>query len=189
MHSTIPTIAAVTTAAREENLMSKPTRISRLSVVLLVLSLAGCTSAPTDCRPDIEAARTAGQTGQWLESAIATAGPDCRSAATDAWLESAGALDCSPRFAFAAARLGREIGADCTAASHVGAARLGAMIGELERERESIDAQLADESLVATMQRDLRQRHITIDRDLPQLEALARFDELLPPAVVPDRAN
>lgn len=169
--------------------MNQQIRTSRLLALLLPLGLAACASSPIDCSRDSDASRTAGQSGQWLASTIEAADPACRAAATEAWFNAAGALDCSTRFAFSAARLGHEIDSDCAAAAYVNAARLGAMIGELERERAAIEIQLADENLDANARRDLRQRSITIDRDLPQLEGLARFDDLLPPAAVPDAAN
>lgn len=169
--------------------MIKPCIFSRMFAALLPLALAACASTSSDCSRDADAARAAASEGRWLESALAGANPDCTTQATESWLAAAGALDCSARFAFAAARLGREVDAACAASAYVDAARLGRMLGELERERAAVDAELADERLATTARRDLRQRLITIDRDLPQLEALARFDDLLPPITVPDNPD
>ncbi len=169
--------------------MNQKLRISRLLAPLLPLTLAACASAPIDCSDSRTAAAAAGHGNGWLEPAIETADPDCRTEAIDAWIGAAAALDCSTRFAFTAARLNRETDPNCAAPAYVEAARLGAMIGELERERAEIETRLADDALDTTARRDLRQRGITIDRDLPQLEALARFDDLLPPVAVPDRAD
>jgi hypothetical protein len=175
--------------AREESPMTRPRILSRMFAALLPLAVAACAATSSDCSRELDAASGSGNEGRWLEFAIDGVDPACRNEATEAWLAAAGALDCSPRFAFAAARLGHEVDSACASTAYIDAARLGRMLGELERELAAIDAELEDQSLAATAQRDLRQRRVTIERDLPQLEGLARFDDLLPPIAIPDQPN
>lgn len=155
--------------------------------MLLPLALAACATGTNDCAEAIAAAAAAGQQAAWLDPVLATTTAPCRAPATAAWLDAASALDCAPRHAFVAARLGAEVDQNCSSDAYLRAERLGRMIGELERERSAIERELARDDLAAPTRRDLRRRQIVIERDLPQLIALAQFDDLEPPASVPDR--
>lgn len=58
---------------------------------------------------------------------------------------------------------------------------LGQAIHEYRAELDDIERELGDKDLDASRSRTLRRQQITLQRDLPQLEALARLEGWLPP--------
>lgn len=97
----------------------------------------------------------------------------------------AGEPDCDPMRAFEQARMGRDAEAACQASAYSDARQLGQTLGEMERERDAL-AERADELDVSE-----RMRLRVLQRDIPQLEALARIEGYMGPAKLdlPDRDN
>lgn len=153
----------------------------------LLLAASACTtpgSNAPDCRDAVSRARQAAEAVQPLPGDLPAA---CRERAAEAW-SAVLRGSCEPLFAFHAARRSMPPPADCADARVAEAAELGRMIAGMETELEQIRVELAGSRISAERRARLVQRRITIERDLPQLEALARFENWLPPAdVSPDQ--
>ncbi len=162
---------------------------SMLMIVLLSAVLVpGCDpgdSRQSGCREAVEAGLAAA--GQRLppEAWFDDQPPACHDAAIESWARLL-AQQCDPLWAFHAGRNDQPVGEQCASPAFDSAWNLGQMIGELEREQATIKAALQDETMAPHRHRELIHRGIVIERDLPQLQALARFDGLLAPVPVPD---
>ncbi len=88
------------------------------------------------------------------------------------------APDCRPEAGFELGRGGSPISDACAAPEYGQAWRLGHSLGQLEAERKALQDR-ADE-LEALDQARLR----VLERDIPELETLARLRGLLPPATL-----
>lgn len=150
--------------------------------------LAACASWPQPCASHRDAASAAGAAQRWLDPLLETAPPDCHPPMVQAWLQAASDTSCTALLAFVAGRFEHPWPADCSEQRRPDY-ELGRTIGALEREHAAIVARLDDPSLDPNTRRDLNQRRIVIERDLPELHALARFDALLPPARLDEAAR
>ncbi|MGK7294484.1 MAG: hypothetical protein ACNS61_01495 [Candidatus Wenzhouxiangella sp. M2_3B_020] len=156
-----------------------------LAATLACATLGGCAGTP-DCSGPVTLAERAADERRPLAAWIGEVEPSCRPAAQAAWT---GRLEagCDPLFGFHAARTGMNRPVRCAGATFEEAWNLGNMLGEMEREQEDINAKLQSRDLSDRERRRLRQRLIVIERDRPQVEALARMEGWLPPAEVPER--
>ncbi|MFU8877111.1 MAG: hypothetical protein ACNA7E_03145 [Wenzhouxiangellaceae bacterium] len=165
------------------NRLVRPALAAALLIPVLPM-LSGC-DRNSGCGPALEAAAAAADQRLPLEAWIDAQPQQCRAAATARWDEQL-AAECAPLHAFHAGRGDREMSATCEGVELASAWNLGQMIGELEGELGQIRSALEEPELAPEARRDLRQREVVIERDLPQLQALARFDGLLPAAEIPD---
>jgi len=147
--------------------------LASLAAAALTTSCAGT----PDCTGDIAQAERAAWIGD-IDVA-------CQARAETAWAELLRA-ECAPLIGFHAARNGVEPAGDCAGAEFTSAVNLGRAIGEMERERGEIRNRLSSGAATDVEAKRLGRRLIVIERDLPQLEALARMQGLMPPAKVPD---
>ena len=155
-----------------------------LAAILVGAMLGGCAGSP-DCSGPVALAERAADEQRPLAAWIGDVDPSCRGAAEAAWAARLEA-GCDPLFGFHAARTNLNRPVRCAGATFEEAWNLGGMLGEMERERVEIESKLASQDLSDRERRRLRQRLIVIERDLPQLEALARMEGWLPPAEVPE---
>jgi hypothetical protein len=97
----------------------------------------------------------------------------------------AGEPDCDPMRAFEQARKDRDADPACRSDAYADARRIGQTLGEMERERDEL-AERADSLDVSE-----RMRLRVLQRDIPQLEAVARIEGYTGPAKLdlPDRDN
>jgi len=149
----------------------------------LLLATSGCATPGASalvCRAAVAQARQAAEAVQPLPTNAPAA---CLDAVEKAW-SAVLRGSCEPLFAFHTARRSMPPPTGCDDAKVAEAAELGRMIAEMETELEQIRAELARGRVSAARRARLVQRRITIERDLPQLEALARFENWLPPANV-----
>jgi len=146
--------------------------------------MAGCAGTP-DCTGDIAQAERAAAERRPLVAWIGDIDVACQARAETAWAELLRA-ECAPLIGFHAARSGAEPAGDCAGAEFTSAVNLGRAIGEMERERGEIRNRLSSGAATDVEAKRLGRRLIVIERDLPQLEALARMQGLMPPAKVPD---
>lgn len=146
--------------------------------------LVGCAANP-ECTSALETADAATRDrlppGQWLPGVDVA----CASKAEQAWAEAL-LEDCAAVYGFHVAYSGRERPANCRGGKFESAWNLGEMLADLEREAAAIQSRLEDDSTPPDVRRELQRRLVVIERDRPQLEALARMDGYLPPAEVPD---
>lgn len=84
--------------------------------------------------------------------------------------------DCSPGRGFELGRQGQRAHERCDQAGYQSAWQLGQTLGELEREREALQAR------ATTLSASERMRLRVLQRDIPELETLARIEGLMPPA-------
>jgi len=152
-----------------------------------VLAIAAGCATPTGCRDSLELARQAADerrpSADWLDSVPA----HCHNPAIEAWREALRA-ECAGLYAFDRGMNGKPPGDQCPGEDFRSAWNLGRMLQDLNDERELSERRFADESLLSPdLRRDLRQRLRVIERDLPQIQALARIQGFLPPARIPDR--
>jgi hypothetical protein len=159
--------------------------MTRSGLTLLAAGLlAGCAGTP-DCSDGIAAARAAADAerppGAWMASVDAA----CREAAEAAWSDAL-AADCAPVWGFHAARTESVRPGDCSGPAFGQAWNLGAMLAAMRREQIEIERRLDTDDAAQPERARLRQRLIVIERDRPQLEAIARMEGWLPPARIPD---
>lgn len=147
--------------------------------------LLGCAGTP-DCSGALTQAERAAEARAPAETWLDTIAPACRESAEQAWRNTLLA-DCAPLLGFHAARDDRARPERCDDPAFDEAWNLGAMIGEMTRDRARIESRLAQEDVPDAEARRLRQSLLVIERDAPQLEALARMQGYLPPAEVPER--
>lgn len=158
--------------------------MNRIGITLLTAMLvAGCAGMP-DCRDGIAAGRAAAEAREPLGAWIDTVAPACRERARAAWAEPLAAA-CAPLYGFHAARQGLERPAGCAGVAFDEAWSLGEMLGRMAREQAGIERRLQSERIDPGERAGLRQQRIAIERDRPQLEAIARMEGWLPPADVP----
>ena len=93
--------------------------------------------------------------------------------------------DCSDAARFERALEGAPVPPACSVMAPDEAYGLGQMIAERRAEAERIRRQLAGDPVPAERVK-MQQALIRIERDLPELEALARFEGWLPPTTLPD---
>ncbi len=162
------------------------------NLTLLLAALAhaaligGCAGTP-DCSDALAQAERAAAERQPLASWIGAVDAACRAPAEAGWADAL-ATDCEPLYAFHAGRTGKAPSGDCRDPAYAEARSLGELLGDMEREQTGIEARLAAETLADDERRRLRQRLIVIERDRPQIAALARMQGYLPPADVPEAA-
>jgi hypothetical protein len=90
------------------------------------------------------------------------------------------APDCSPQRGFELGRSDRPAVDACQDAAYQGAWRLGQTLHELDTERANLMARQED------LDAGERMRLRVIERDIPELEGLARIQRLMPPAEIPE---
>lgn len=162
--------------------------MNRAGITLLALVLvAGC-AGTRDCRDGIAAGQAAAQAREPLGAWLSTVAPACRERARAAWSEPL-AANCAPLYGFHAARNGLERPAGCAGVAFDEAWSLGEMLGRMAREQAAIDRRLQSDAVDDRERAGLRQQRIAIERDRPQLEAIARMEGWLPPADVPEQPD
>ncbi|MFW5927489.1 MAG: hypothetical protein ACOCSR_05495 [Wenzhouxiangella sp.] len=93
--------------------------------------------------------------------------------------------DCSPRAGFSAALSGERSEPACREDDYGRAYRLGHTLSEMRAERDALRAEideLDDDS--GRKAARLRARLRVLERDIPEIEALARLDGLMAPATI-----
>jgi hypothetical protein len=150
---------------------------------LAAVLLAGCAGAPA-CRDGIDAAEAAADERQPPGAWIGGVDAACRTQAIAAWSETL-APACAPVYGFHAARNDRPRPTGCAGVSFAEAWNLGEMLSDMAREHAAIVDRLENEDLDPSERARLRQQRNAIERDRPQLEAIARMEGWLPPAEVP----
>ena len=155
-------------------------------LLFALLMIGGCADQVVDCSNVIEDAASAGRAGQSLDAELPEV---CRAEAEQAWQDEL-VESCQPQTGFDRGYQGQPQLQACTQENHQSAHRLGQLLFELEAEKAELEQQIADHP---TEQRDdaaaltaMRNRLIVIERDLPEVETLARLEGFLPPAAVPD---
>ncbi|MDT8449717.1 MAG: hypothetical protein RQ847_06030 [Wenzhouxiangellaceae bacterium] len=156
-------------------------------LVALVLGLTGC-AAPTDCGPGLARARDAGRHQLPLEQFIDSVPAQCRARAEQTWAEILRA-DCEPLYGFHAGRTSRPVPPACHGEAFDSAWNLGRMLADLERERAELEVELATGRITPDRRTEIRRRIVAIERDLPEIRALARMEGYLPPARAPERSG
>lgn len=159
---------------------------TRALALAAIIVLAGCAARP-DCTSAIKAADDAADAQRPPSAWIDRLDAACRGPAMQKW-EAELASECAPVYGFHAALTGTERPIECVNPGFDSAWNLGEMIAEMRGELTAIEQQLKDDSLPPETRRDLQRRLVVIDRDLPQIEALARMDGYLPPAEIPGSA-
>ena len=162
--------------------------MTRIGITLLAAALLTACAGTPDCGRSIAAAESAASDrlppGVWIDDVA----PACREAAGAAWSDVL-AERCAPLYGFHAARVGADRPPDCGGAAFDEAWNLGEMLGRMAREQADLEARLASEALADGEPARLRRQLITIERDRPQLEAIARMQGWLAPAAVPGEAG
>lgn len=161
-----------------------PNPILACVLTLAVATMLGGCAVDPGCTDALETADTAARDrlppGQWLPGVDAA----CASKAEQAWSQAL-QQDCAAVYGFHVAYSGRDRPANCHGGDFEHAWNLGEMLSDMERETAAIEIRLEDDALPPDVRRDLQRRLVVIERDRPQLEALARMDGYLPPAEVP----
>lgn len=159
--------------------------IRRALALGIVSALAGCTTG-TDCSSALdragEAAKEQLPLGEWLDGVDNA----CTETAIQTWTDAL-SESCAPVYGFHVGSSGGQKPGECTGAGFNSAWSLGETISGMQREVTDIERQLEDGTLTMPKRRELERRLIVIDRDLPQVEAIARLEGYLPPADIPDR--
>lgn len=156
-------------------------------LVALVLGLTGC-AAPPDCGPALARARDAGRHQLPLEQFIDSVPAQCRTDAEQTWAEIL-RTECEPLYGFHAGRTDRPVPAACHGEAFDNAWNLGQMLADLERERAELEVELATGRITPDRRTEIRRRVVAIERDLPEIRALARMEGFLPPARAPERGG
>ena len=155
-----------------------------VALTMLALLITGC-AGPPDCGESLAKAERAAEQRQPLASWVDAVDAECRARAESRWAATL-SEDCDPLYGFHAGYSEIEPAAGCADPAFVEARNLGELLGEIEREQAGIEARLAAGELGEGERGRLRQRLIVIERDRPQIEALARIQGYLPPADVPE---
>ncbi|MEM7053237.1 MAG: hypothetical protein AAF446_01685 [Pseudomonadota bacterium] len=169
--------------------MTKAQQAIACSVLLLML--VGCATPVPDCAGQIESATNQGRLGQALSADVPAA---CSAEAELAW-QTALSEFCSPQTGFDTAYRGQPQATSCRQNAYMNAYSHGRMLFELQTEQAELEQRIAELSRIpdgntAKQQRELtrlRNRLITIQRDLPEWLTLARLEGFLAPAAVPDQ--
>jgi len=157
---------------------------NRILPALLLAALTGGCATTHDCDLAVERARSAAEDGTGWRELAGTVAQTCREPARQAWAEPLAAR-CDPQYAFQTGIEGLARPEGCPDIAFASAHETGAMIGAMERELEQIRIELADGRITPERRRDLIQRRIVIERDLPQLKGQARIEGFLPGAALP----
>ena len=88
--------------------------------------------------------------------------------------------DCSPEGGFNTGLKAETAERDCTGEDYLEAYRIGQTLGEMRGERDSLIER--EETLNPTERMRLR----VLERDIPEVETLARIQGLMPPSALPD---
>ena len=155
-----------------------------IAATALALLVAGCAGTP-DCSRSLTVAERAADDAQPLASWIDTVDAECRAQAQARWSDPL-ASRCAPLFGFHAGYSETDASAECTDPAFSEARSLGELLGEIEHEQARVEARIAAGGLDDGERAQLRQRLNVIERDLPQIQALARMQGYLPPADVPE---
>lgn len=145
--------------------------------------MAGCSVSP-DCHQAAETGSALAALGLPAEADRHAVHPSCRGMFQEAWAESA-AEYCRPELGFGIGHSDAVYYGICTDAEFNRNYRLGRTLRVLEVERENLEAILAASEDPARQAR-IRARLRVLERDIPELETLARLQGLLAPAPEPD---
>lgn len=168
--------------------MDKKTRsvVLGFSVLITSLILTGCERAP-DCEEAVREATELGGQGQLAnfdEKAFPVA---CRADYLAAWESARGAF-CDAGLAFARAMDGMEQPPACEDAAYLRNHQLGANLYALSEEKRAIERLLDQADIDGTSAQSLqatRMRLRVLEREIPELETLARMRGFMPPAELP----
>ncbi|MDT8437735.1 MAG: hypothetical protein RQ729_01845 [Wenzhouxiangellaceae bacterium] len=153
-------------------------------ICLLAFVLAGCASSP-QCGAVASRAHAAADERLPLGAWIDEIDRSCRAAATEAWATRL-AQDCAPLYGFHAGTREQVLPSRCQVNEVTAAWNMGHEIASMQRELSDIKLRLAEGRITPDQRRELRARQVTIERDLPQLRALARMEGWLTPAELRD---
>ncbi|MCA1778300.1 MAG: hypothetical protein LC637_02620 [Xanthomonadaceae bacterium] len=159
----------------------------KTTLVTCVLAMATGCAIPSDCENGLERARQAADERQPAADWLNSLPTHCHTPAIEVWRQSL-RTECADLYAFDQGMAGKSLDLKCPGDGFISAWNLGQMLHDLNDEQQSIERRLADQSaLSAELRRDLRQRLVVIQRDLPQIQALARIEGFLPPAEIPEQ--
>lgn len=160
--------------------------VAPIAIASVCIVLSGC-SKTVDCEPAaIEGARLA---NQGLPAQFDASGWDmsCESAYMSAWQSAKDGL-CDPAKAFDRAMQGQTRPEICDAPSYARNFQLGANLLVLTEERVAIEKALAaieQDPMGASQSQSLRMRLRVLEREIPNLEALAQMRGLMTPDDLP----
>ena len=167
---------------------AKPTIAVIATTTVLI---CGCATQTHDCNAALVSAQAAGRAGQMLDTHQEGA---CSAQLEQAWQSGLNQY-CEPQNGFDLAYRGETQPELCNQNAFVNAYRHGQVLFELQTEQADLEQRVAEleqqmDSGASDLQTELtrlRNRLITIQRDLPEWLTLARLEGFLIPQAVPDQ--
>lgn len=157
-----------------------------LVLVTLACLMVGCNRSP-DCTDALAEAHSLGERGELAAFDEAQFDVACRGDYLAAW-EASKNTYCEPMLAFDRAMQGENLAPACEAPAYRRNFQLGANLYALIEERSAVEAMLTNSenevaNPVALQQARMRLR--VLEREIPELETLARMRGLMGPAELP----
>ncbi len=159
-------------------------------LAVTIFSITACQRTP-DCAQAIDEATSLGSQGQLASFDENTFDEACRSEYLAAW-EAARNEFCEPGLAFERAMGGGEQPPACGQPAYVRNHQLGTNLYALLNEKQTIEAALATGENDGTPPAQLqawRMRLRVLEREIPELETIARMRGLMAPAELPDEVR
>ncbi len=164
-------------------LKKTPSIVLGLSALITALILTGCERAP-DCEEALAQATELGGQGQLAAFDEEVFPVACRADYLTAW-ESARRAFCDADLAFARAMEGGEQPPACEEAAYRRNHQLGANLYALTEEKKAIENLLENDGANTPSMQATRMRLRVLEREIPELETLARMRGFMPPAELP----
>ena len=167
-------------------LIKKPAPAIALFFAATTLILQGCQQAP-DCSQAVATATDLGNQGELAQFEAGSFNAACQADYMAAW-EGARAQFCDPELAFERAMTGAEQPPACERPAYLRNHQLGANLYSLSQEREAIEDSLARGETDGTRPQQLqtwRMRLRVLEREISDLQTLARIRNLMAPAELP----
>lgn len=171
-------------------MLNHPTRPILVAGLLSLLLATGCQHAP-DCTQAVNEATALGSQGQLASFDENRFDEACRADYLAAW-EAATNAFCEPELAFERALGGDLQPPACNQPAYLRNHQLGANLSALTEEKQSIEAALAAGENDGTPAQQLqiwRMRLRVLEREIPELETIARMRGLMAPAELPDEVR
>lgn len=166
--------------------INKTTPILVLCVLTSSLILTGCQQTP-DCTDAVAQATDLGSQGQMASFDEGAFDASCRADYLAAW-EAARGVFCDPERAFDRAMEGADQPTACEQPAYLRNHQLGANLYALSEEKNAIEATLDRAEADGTSSQELqasRMRLRVLEREIPELETIARMRGLMAPAELP----